>query len=400
MLLREHPDNVEMLTQGLRMNSPHIFADLIKVFSFKGKRSAPLCNISFFLGAGFSKSWDSRFPTGNELFHFKYDEWDKSSRYLGQYLCTHGYNELDDITPDLFKEIIYQLGMYKKYPEIRPRYIDDGNVKIIEAELRALVYEKFKNTAPVYYFDEEQQKITISHELSEDQRTIISFFSQLMHEGDGSQGVSEGIRTHIITTNYDCIPEAILDCGCASDDSFLLYTYRGITPNKICGLDNPVVVHDNWLVNTLIKINGGLEVFENSLGYEFDYTEKNATDIAFNPPQIMLPSKEQDYTQRYFKALFPKAIRLLQESKILVIIGYSLPEEDALLRFLTKQFAEDRADGDQKLIFYVDLASEHDQKFRISSVFPHSEEHRGLKCIPYSGSFVEWVKAFNEYSDK
>ena len=109
----------------------------------------------------------------------------------------------------------------------------------------------------------------------------------------------------------------------------------------------------------------------------------------------MLPSNEQDYTQNYFKSIFPKAIRLLQESRILVIVGYSLPEEDALLRFLVKQFAEDRADGDEKLVFYIDLASEYEQRSRITSVFPHSEEGRGLKCIPFSGSFVDWIKELN-----
>jgi len=382
------------------MTSPNVFSNLINAFSYKGKERAPLCNICFFLGAGFSKSWDNRFPTGNELFSFSLNEWDKSSKHLAAYLRTHGYNEFDDITPERFKELIYQLGMYKKYPEIRPRYIDDGNIRIVEAELRALVYEKFKNTAPLYYFSKEQQKISIEHELSDDQKLIIDFFSRLMREGDGSQGVTEGIRTHILTTNYDNVPEAILEASCGSDDSFLLYTYRGITPSKVCGGENPQVVHDNWLVNNLFKINGGFEVFENSDGFEFDYTEKNISDIRSNPPQIMLPSNEQDYTQNYFKALFPKAIRLLQETKILVVVGYSLPDEDALLRFLTKQFAEDRADGDKKLIFYIDLSSEGEQKSRINSVFPHSDERRGLNCIPFSGSFIDWIKSFNEFQNK
>lgn len=377
------------------MTSTTMFSDLIKAFTYKGKARAPLCNISFFLGAGFSKSWDSRFPTGNELFSFKDNEWIKSTHYLEAYLRTHGHDELGDITPELFKEIIYQLGMYKKYPEIRPRYIDDGNIKIVEAELRALVYEKFKNTAPLYYFYENNQKISIPHDISDDQRLIIEFFSKLMREGDGSQGVSEGIRTHIITTNYDYITEAILDASCAPDDSFFLYTYRGITANIVCGQENPSVVHDNWLVNSLFKINGGFEVFEKPDGFELDYTEKKISNIRTNPPQIMLPSNEQDYTQNYFKALFPKAIRLLQESKILVVVGYSLPEEDALLRFLIKQFAEDRADGDSKIIFYIDLASEDEQRSRIFSVFPHSKECRGLKFIPFSGGFVDWIKALN-----
>ena len=30
--------------------------------------AAPLVNITFFLGAGFSKAWDARYPTGNQLF--------------------------------------------------------------------------------------------------------------------------------------------------------------------------------------------------------------------------------------------------------------------------------------------------------------------------------------------
>jgi len=377
------------------MTSPTIFSELIKAFTYKGKDRAPLCNICFFLGAGFSKSWDSRFPTGNELFSFKYDEWSDSSNYLEAYLRTHGYHDLD-INPELFKELTYQLGMYKKYPEIRPRYIDDGNIKMVEAELRALVYERFKNTAPLYYFDKDDKKILIPNDISDDQRLITEFFSKLMREGDGSQGVSEGIRTHIITTNYDYIPEAILDASCAPDDSLFLYTYRGITANIVCGKENPSVVHDNWLVNSLFKINGGFEVFENSDGFEFDYTEKEISNIRTNPPQIMLPSNEQDYTQNYFKALFPKAIRLLQESKILVVVGYSLPEEDALLRFLIKQFAEDRADGDNKIIFYIDLASEVEQRAKISSVFPHTEENRGLKCVPFSGSFIDWIKALND----
>lgn len=379
------------------MNSPHLFSDLIKEFSYKDRSIAPLCNISFFLGAGFSKSWDSRFPTGNELFSFKYDYWDKRSEYLSSYLRTHGYDDFDDITSDLFKELTYQLGMYKKYPEIRPRYIDDWNIKIVESELRALVYEKFKNTAPLYYFSDKEQKILVNHTLSEDQKIIINFFHQLMREGDGSQGVSEGIRIHMITTNYDYIPEAILDSSCGSDDSFFLYTYRGVTANKICGLQNPVVVHNNWLVNSLFKINGGFEIFEQHGNLEFDYTEKKISDIRYNPPQIMLPSNEQDYTQKYFKAIFPKTIRLLQESRILVVIGYSLPEEDALLRFLIKQFAEDRTDGNQKIIFYIDLSPENKQMSKISKIFPHSGEESGLKCVPYSGGFIEWVKEFNKH---
>ena len=39
---------------------------------------------------------------------------------------------------------------------------------------------------------------------------------------------------------------------------------------------------------------------------------------------------------------------------MLVIVGYSLSEEDALLRFLVRQFAEDLRDASGKYIFYID----------------------------------------------
>ncbi|HAV1390566.1 TPA: hypothetical protein JG815_004937 [Vibrio parahaemolyticus] len=373
-------------------SSSEIFSNIIGEFSYKGKSKAGLNNITFFLGAGFSKSWDERFPVGNQLFHLEYDYWSSKCRYLEPYLTTHGYDFFEDITPVKFKEIVYQLGMYKKYPEIRPRYIDDGNIRLVESELRALVLEKFKSMAPLYYYNEDTHKIEFEHELNEAQDSIMGFFDMLMREGDGSQGVSEGIRSHILTTNYDFIPEAILDSILAPDDSFLLYTYRGVTPHRISGNENPTVVHDNWLVNSLFKINGGFEIFQNNDQFELDYRCRDFEQSRSNPPQIMLPSNEQDYKQEYFKALFPKSIRLLQESRILVIVGYSLPEEDALIRFLVKQFAEDRVDGDNKVIFYVDISSEEDQLSKISSIFPHVNEKRGVTVFPYSGSFDKWAR--------
>jgi hypothetical protein len=103
----------------------------------------------------------------------------------------------------------------------------------------------------------------------------------------------------------------------------------------------------------------------------------------------MLPSREQDYADDYFRALFPKAVRLLHESKVLVIVGYSLPEDDALLRFIIRQFCEDEADAPLKYVFYVDLMSEVDQLTRLKTVFPFagSELHTQTFC----GSFATWA---------
>lgn len=384
--------------KGIKMSKSYeIFSELVKHFSYKGKGNglAPLCNLTFFMGAGFSKSWDENFPTGYELFSFKYEDWSTQTVFLEGYLHSHGYDESKDLTPELFKELIYQLGMYIKYPDIRPRYIDEGNIKLVEKELRALVFHKFKQTARIYEFNEEKAKIEIDHALSAKQKEIIAFFHSLNKHTDGSQGLAEGIRTNFITTNYDSIIEAILDNSIGPDDSLFLHTYRGVTPNKIRGFEAGNVIHDNWVVSNLFKINGGFEVFKNDDGYEFNYLKKDNKNLRSNPPQIMLPSNEQDYTQDYFKSIFPKAIRLLQESKILVIVGYSLPEEDALLRFLAKQFAEDNADGDRKFLFYIDLSSEEDQSKKVKRIFPQMNDVRGLDFVPYSGSFTGWIKKVN-----
>lgn len=310
---------------------------------------------------------------------------------LESYIAIHGYASLDNITPEFFKEIVYQLGMYKKYPEIRPRYIDEGNLKLIEAELRLIVMERFKSLAPLYYFNENGSKIFVPSK-TPDQNLITKFFSNLLSKKDYSEQVVEGVGLHIITTNYDFIPEAILDAIYGSDGSFLFNSYRGITSSRISGLENQKVILEHWLVNNLFKINGGFEIFQTQEGFEIDYRKKDISDIRRNPPQIMLPSKEQDYTQVYFKAIFPKIVRLLQESKILVIVGYSLPEEDALIRFLIRQFAEDNTDGYKKILFYVDLLSEEEQRRKVESIFPHSGERNRLNLVPFSGSFSNWVK--------
>src|SRR4051812_46719974 len=46
------------------------FRNLITQYSYKNEDHDLLTNVSFFVGAGFSKAWDSTAPTGNDLFTF------------------------------------------------------------------------------------------------------------------------------------------------------------------------------------------------------------------------------------------------------------------------------------------------------------------------------------------
>ena len=371
-------------------DSVQAFAQLLKDAQPEYGKSMSLLNVTFFLGAGFSKSWDSAFPIGNDLFSFEYSEWSKIGGPLDEFLTLCNYKTFKlDIDASMFKDIVYQLGMMKKYPEMRPRYIDDQNLDMVEKHLRYLDRKKFELTAALYF--EEDEKLKLPEAPTEKQRKILSFFQILERSGDGSSGLPEGLRANYLTTNYDFVIEAILDNLLAPDDSYRLYTYRGITPVKYCGREPDTTVFDNWLVGNLLKINGGFEVFKSGDGFEFDYREqKDDALLRANPPQLMLASREQDYTQAYFRAMFPKVIRLLRETMVLVVVGYSLPDEDALLRLIIRQFAEDRADGSRKALFYIDLSSTAAQVQKVNGVFPHVGELRGLTVVPYAGSFSSW----------
>lgn len=372
------------------MESAKIFAGLLSDAQPVYGKSMRLTNVTFFLGAGFSKSWDSKFPGGNDLFSFAHSEWSTLGGPLEEFLRLCNYQTFGlDIDAPMFKDIVYQIGMMKKYPEMRPRYIDDQNLDMVEKHLRYLVRKKFERSAPLYF--EEGEKLRLPNPPTKAQQKILSFFRILGRSSDGSQGIPEGLRANYLTTNYDFVIEAILDNALAPDDSYRLYTYRGLTPLRYCGREPDTTVFDNGLVGNLLKINGGFEVFKSECGFEFDYREpKDDATLRANPPQLMLASREQDYTQAYFRALFPKVIRLLQETTVLIVVGYSLPDEDALLRLIVRQFAEDRADGNRKLLFYIDLSSEPAQVEKVNGVFPHVGEIQGLTVLPYSGSFSLW----------
>ena len=112
-------------------------------------------------------------------------------------------------------------------------------------------------------------------------------------------------------------------------------------------------MHQHWLVQHLLKINGGFEILSNGDNYMLDYSNRKIEDILEQPPILMLPSREQDYSSFYFRTIFPKAVRLLRETKVLVLVGYSLLKDDALIRFILRQFAEEPEDGRGKWMFYV-----------------------------------------------
>lgn len=377
----------------MQKDSPKYFSELIKKYAHTRARRAPLYNITFFLGAGFSKSWDRRCPVENELFCIPHDDSTRAQTHIDVFLQSLNYDTPLEISPALFKDIVYHLNMYKKYPAIRPRYIDDENIQLIENELSLLILEKFKTVIPLNYLDEAKRKVVIPYELNDVQRNMIAFFNLLLRRNKGDSHDGLGIRQNFITTNYDTIVEAIYDQLLGPDDSVFLYAYRGITPRSIAGIPNPALIHNHHLVFNLLKLNGGFEIIQHSDGYHFDYRRRGNEVSSHEAPLLVFPSLAQDYSHHYFQCIFPKAVRLMQESKILIIVGYSMPDEDALLRFLIRQFAEDISDAQGKHIFYVSTTSEQDQIDKLKLVFPALQHDSGLQVIPYSGDFSSWIEA-------
>jgi hypothetical protein len=374
--------------------SAEAFVQIINTLSYQGKNVGvytPLTNLTFFLGAGFSKSWEPKYPTGTELFSFNIE---KYSDDLYEFIDNIGFTGLKKFDFSSFKDVAYQLSMQKKYPAIRSRYIDLYNISMIENEISAVITKRFQEIVPINYIAKRNEKLQLPEKPTDNQKNIVEFFRWMNDHftGDGD-GIPEGVRPHFITTNYDFLIESIYDTILGQDDTQLNYTYRGFTPFTTNGGKNARTVFKHWLVQNLIKINGGFEIYDDSNGgFALDYRIKTEKELKTNAPVLIVPNREQDYTGNYFQTIFPKAVRLLQDSTILVIVGYSLPEEDALLRILLRQFAEENADGSEKIIFFINPMKEAEQDEKLKRVFPYHDysKHR-YNIFTYSGFFTDWV---------
>jgi hypothetical protein len=352
----------------------------------------PLSNISFILGAGFSKSWDSKYPLGTELFSISNSSLRKTT-ILEEFLI--GHLGTTKINFNIFKDIVYSLNMQLKYSFIKTRYIDTQAAQFLLNELRKIVVLEFNNRILTNKWNFANGKFNYNVKLNKEQHLIIKFFRWLgnLDRITGDKGFPEGVRFNCLTTNYDFLIEAIIDSGLPSDDSIFNYQYRGFIPSKINGQLDNVMVQDHYNNMSIIKLNGGFELFNGIDGIEIDYVYKDSQLNHIKSPVIMLPSREQDYQSHYFSEILQKSIRILQETKVLVIIGYSMPEEDSIVRFILKQFAEDTSDLVNKYIFYIDKMAKKEQFEKINNLFP-GIKNTNISINLFSGSLKNWLKGF------
>ena len=367
------------------------FRKIVARHSSQTAENAGLVNIAFFVGAGFSKTWESTSPTGNELFTFpkEFLEEMADNIEIDELLALPGYPSIDDAAPPAFKELLYNLSMQLKYPGIRTRYMDEMSIQLVIDEIKAVVHRRFETMSSLNYYDEALGRFPLPYKPTANQSKILKFFQWMSSHQSQQNRAVRGVHTQFLSTNYDYVIETILDN--VGERGALRNTYRGITPAQINGKRNNNVVQDRWSVNSLIKINGGFEIVPSDTGYDIDYRKRSFEQVRADAPEIMMPSKEQNYMNPYFTSIFPKAVRLLQESDVLVIVGYSLSEEDALLRFLIRQFAEDLRDVHGKSIFYIDYTSQDLLEERLQGCFRYMNRMDVNNIFTYSGGFVEWI---------
>ena len=373
------------------MDAADAFRSLIEQHSCHRDGVNGLTNVTFFVGAGFSKTWDTTSPTGNELFTFPKDFLTElaTNIELDELLAMPGYPSIDDAAPATFKELLYNLSMQLKYPGIRTRYMDERGIRFAIDEIKAIVQKRFESITTLNHYDEMRNRFNPPQYATSNQQSMLRFFEWLSTHQTQFKGSARGVHCDFISTNYDYVVETILDN--TGERNVLRNTYRGITPTRVNGIRNNNIIHDYWSINTLIKINGGFEIVTQDDGYEIDYRSRSFDATRSAAAEIMMPSKEQNYVNPYFSAVFPKAVRLLQESKILVIVGYSLSEEDALLRFLIRQFAEDLRDVHGKYIFYVDYNTPDILEQRLAGCFRYLNRMDTNNIYTASGGLIEWI---------
>ncbi len=112
------------------------FRSLVETYRFPmgSTRRTALTKFTFFAGAGMSKSWHAEAPVGQQLFSLG----DLLDDTVGTEMMMRVFGvEPGEVGPEQVRQIVYQLDLYERYPDIRPRYVDDHNTFMMRAALRA-----------------------------------------------------------------------------------------------------------------------------------------------------------------------------------------------------------------------------------------------------------------------
>ena len=289
---------------------------------------------------------------------------------------------------DIFKEMVYSLHMYKKYPNLSSISFDEKTCDYCLNELKAIVKYNYAM----------RKKLVLNklETLNDDQTKIIGFFKELLYLADYPKidGISK-VKYNLITTNYDYIIETILFQ--IYPDFLFNMLYRGFTPKFINEkYDDHHRFADPFLIN-YFKLNGGFEIYNDqetnhyNISYDYFAQPQTAPPPAFAVyNEIVLPSKEQEYLTKYLGEVITKTVRILQNSKVLLIIGYGFPPEDTLFKFVIRHFGEDNnIFSDKKLIYITDNDLINDMRQKLINVFGRAYNENNV--ILRNDGFTNWL---------
>lgn len=322
--------------------------------------------ICVFLGAGFSKAWDEKYPLSDEVFSLSKEEAENHSdkfRFFSLFesfnLNLHPETVSERERAGVFKSFKYNLDVYRRYPSLLPSHLDKQTLDYFEQQIKNYVKNKFVGLLPGSEFKLDSKGAARKHK-----EDIIRFFNHL--------GNAKALD--IITTNYDIVIDKVLRFS-----NPVRTQLRGF-PIRI---NNEVTCPKKGGVG-LYKLNGGFEVVADGEGFKIDYDSLSNIESC---PNIILPSNDQNYSDKYFKNAFIKSSGQLRQADVLIFIGYSFPEEDYIIQFLLKSFLD--ADNKEKETIIVSRNEESALECheRACKLFAELNDKSGLYY--YKGSFLE-----------
>jgi hypothetical protein len=181
-------------------------------------------------------------------------------------------------------------------------------------------------------------------------------------------------RLGVITTNYDIVIDKILHEITAEQ---CLLRGHIVKMNGSIKCPNPNAL-------SLFKINGGFEVVEYKDNFKIDYDSVSNNLIS---PNIILPSNEQIYDDKYFKTVFVKSSNFLRNAEVMLFIGYSFPKEDHIIRFLLKSFIDSDDADKETIIIGRNKKSAENMHSSACDVFKELNDKSGL--FYFGGAFEE-----------
>lgn len=355
--------------------------------SITGEKEPTPKNIVFFTGAGFSKAWDKEYPVGLQLFSIddfhslklkynffqvaddlkirqpKSSERGISNKNMSDEEKADAKSDYIKKCYDYFQEIKFSFDIFKRYPSLMPTFLNTSLIIALENEMKDFIKNRF-----IDFVGENEFTIKIKHN-DPVKQTFIDFFENI-HE--------KTANLSFISTNYDLIIEKIID-GFSNKVSL----NRGV-------IDNTQFKEVNWHSKKidLYKINGGFEIFQ---GADEQFYINHAEIGEEKTAHIILPSKEQNYGDRYFKSVFIKSAAALRTADILIFVGYSLPIEDHTIQFLLKNFSDSSNKNKEIVIINRDFKDAKSVKEKAEILFPDLSEQGAIQA--FEGSFVDLINS-------